>query len=131
MATLNELIWQMKNLGDQIEELNEMKKNLQAEYDQLRLIDVPNAMMEMDDVRSITGDFGRCTLTGDMHVKVLSDKQTLHKWLEDGGNGALIVPTVNAQTLKAFCKEQLQSGEQLPEEIISIAPFTRAVIYAK
>ena len=128
---LNELIWEIKYLGVQIDELNEMKKALQERYDQLRLFDIPNTMAENNDIRSITGDFGRCTLSSDLHVKVIGGKVELHKWLEDSGNGDLIVPTVNAQTLKAFCKEQLQNGEQLPEEVLAISPFTRAVIYAK
>lgn len=127
---LIDAIMKMKELGVLIDELNEHKKALQADYDQLRLHDIPNMMAENGDMRSVTGEFGRCTLTGDLTIKV-SDRPQLHQWLEESGNGSLIVPTVNAQTLKAFVKEQLQNGEQLPEKIITISPFVRAVLYAK
>lgn len=120
----------MKQLKAELDEIDEYRKALQAEYDRYRLHEIPNAMAENDDLRSITGEFGRCTLTSDLSVKV-KDKIELHKWLEDSGNGSLIVPTVNAQTLKAFVKEQLQRGEQLPEEILVISPFVRAVLYPK
>lgn len=120
----------MKQLKTELDEIDEYRKALQAEYDRYRLHEIPNAMAENDDLRSITGEFGRCTLTSDLSVKV-KDKIELHKWLEDSGNGSLIVPTVNAQTLKAFVKEQLQRGEQLPEEILVISPFVRAVLYPK
>lgn len=120
----------MKQLKAELDEIDEYRKALQAEYDKCRLHEIPNMMAENDDLRSITGEFGRCTLTSDLSVKV-KDKIELHKWLEDSGNGSLIVPTVNAQTLKAFVKEQLQRGEQLPEEILAISPFVRAVLYPK
>lgn len=120
----------MKELKTELDEIDEYRKALQAEYDKYRLHEIPNMMAENDDLRSITGEFGRCTLTSDLSVKV-KDKIELHKWLEDSGNGSLIVPTVNAQTLKAFVKEQLQRGEQLPEEILVISPFVRAVLYPK
>lgn len=128
--SLIEQIVEMKALKEQIDELNALKSELQKQYDKLRLFDIPNTMAEQGDTRSITGEFGRCTLTADLYVKP-KDKAKLHEWLQESGNGALIVPTVNAQTLKAFVKEQLQNGEQLPEEIIEISPFTRAVLYAK
>lgn len=123
-------IMKMKELRELIDDLEDQAKALRVEFDQLRLHDIPNLMAENGDMRSLTGDFGRCTLTGDLTVKV-KDKLELHRWLEESGNGSLIVPTVNAQTLKAFVKEQMQGGEHLPEEIITISPFVRAVLYQK
>lgn len=127
---LVELILRMKDLQDEIEHFDTIIKDLRARYDQLRLFDIPNAMAEAGDTRSITGDFGRCTLTADLHVKT-PDKFALHAWLNESGNGSLIVPTVNAQTLKAFVKEQLVNGTPPPETIIQVSPFSRAVLYKK
>lgn len=124
---LVKLILQMKSIGEELDAIDEARKPIQAEYDKLRLFDIPNAMAE-DDLTSIKGEFGRCTLTADLSVST-PDKLALHKWLKDTGNESLIVPTVNAQTLKAFVKEQLRNGEELPEEIMKISPFSRAVIY--
>lgn len=124
------LILKMKELDERIDKGDAYLKGLRKEYDQLRLFDIPNAMAEMNDTRSINGEFGRCTLQGDLHVSVVS-KPLLHVWLEDNGNGSLIVPTVNAQTLKAFCKEQMLADEELPDTILRVSPFTRAVLYKK
>ena len=127
---LTQQILRMKELKMHIDELDDAKKELTKEYDKLRLFDVPNSMAENGDVRSITGEFGRCTLTADLSVSVLN-KPKLHTWLEESGNGPLIVPTVNSQTLKAFTKEMMQKGEDLPEDILKISPFVRAVLYSK
>lgn len=120
-------ILKMKALKAEIDELDEAKKILQAEYDKLRLFDVPNEMSEQDTT-SLKGEWGRCTLTADLTVKV-NDKSELHKWLQDSGYGDLIVPTVNPQTLKAFVKEQMGNGAALPETILVVNPFSRAVLY--
>lgn len=127
---LTALILQMKDLQEEIDAREEYTKTLRARYDQLRLFDIPNAMADDNDLRSISGGFGRVTLTADLHVSS-PDKIALHAWLNETGNGALIVPTVNAQTLKAFCKEQITAGVELPATILKISPFTRAVLYKK
>lgn len=125
MALMDDILL-MQELGRQIEALQTQESELRREYDRLRLHAIPNAMAEQDTT-SIKGDWGRCTLQSDLHVKV-NDKVGLHDWLNSNGHGSLIVPTVNAQTLKAFCKEQIVNGAELPE-IVEISPFSRAVIY--
>jgi len=130
MSKLTDLIERMKELGDELDALEEQAKPLQKEYDQLRLELIPGEMAE-EDIRSVTGGFGRCTLTSDLYVTV-KNKAAMHAWLEETGNDAMIVPTVNAQTLKAFCKEQLNKDDELPdEEVLKVTPFSRAVIYTK
>lgn len=129
MSILTENILKMKALKAEIDKLDDEKKFLQEQYDKLRLFDVPNEMAEQD-LTSIRGEWGRCTLTGDLTVKVL-DKQGLHVWLQAEGFGDLIVPTVNAQTLKSFAKEQLREGIVFPPEVAEVNPFSRAVLYAR
>jgi hypothetical protein len=122
----------MDELQSHIDILDEQKGLLQKEYDKLRLFDIPNTMAEQD-IRSISGEFGnkgRCTLQSDLSVSV-HEKMSLHQWLTDTGNGALIVPTVNHQTLKAFCKEQIINGVELPADILVVKAFSRAVLYVK
>jgi hypothetical protein len=127
--TIKKLIDRMKELGDQLDDLEEQRKPLQKEYDELRLEAIPSAFAE-DDITSLKGGFGRCTLTSDLYVSVKEgQKQRLHSWLEDGGNGSMIQPTVNAQSLKAFIKEQMKSGVDIPDEILKVTPFSRAVLY--
>ena len=127
---LTDKILEMRVLQERMDKGKELMKSLQAQYDKLRLDVIPGIMSE-SDMTSTKGAFGRCTLTGDMHVKV-GDKVALHGWLTDNGFGDLIVPQVNAQTLKSFVKEQTIAGGgvcPLPESIVKIEPFTRAVLY--
>lgn len=126
---LTELILEMKQLQEDLDAIKEAEKQVRDRYDKLRLFEIPAAMAGDGDVRSITGEFGRVTLTTDLGVKVLGSKEQLHQWLIDDGNGALIVPTVNAQTLKAFIKEQMVNGAVIPDDLIEVKPFARAVLY--
>lgn len=126
---LVDLIMEMKKLQEDLDAIKEAEKTVRERYDALRLYEIPAAMAEQNDVRSITGEFGRVTLTTDMGVKVLGSKEDLHRYLEETGNGSLIVPTVNAQTLKAFVKEQIIAGRVPPPSLIDAKPFVRAVLY--
>lgn len=127
-APLIDLIARMKQLDEMLDEMTELRKPIQAEYDKLRLFDIPDAMAEQGTTSIKNERFGRCTIAGDLSVGV-QDKTKLHEWLNENGNGSLIVPTVNAQTLKAFVKEQLLNGEDIPEDVVVVKPFSRAVIY--
>ncbi len=109
---LIDMILEMKSLQADLDELAEAKRVLQERYDKLRLFEIPAAMAEQNDVRSITGEFGRVTLQTDLGVKVLVDKAILHKYLNDSGNGALIVPTVNAHIRNMYEKLQVHSRAQ-------------------
>jgi hypothetical protein len=129
MSDLTDLIEEMKELGNEIDALDEQKKPLQKRYDELRLELIPSSMAE-EDITSMTGGFGRCTLTSDLYVSA-PNKPALHEWLESSGNGDLIQPTVNAQTLKAFVKEQMKNENELPDGLLKVTPFSRAVIYVK
>jgi len=127
MSKLTDLVNEMDRIRAQMDRMDAIWKPLQKRYDELRLAEIPAEMAE-EDVRSITGGFGRCTLQSDLHVSA-PDKLVLHEWLTETGNESLIIPTVNAQTLKAFCKEQMENGAELPETVLKITPFSRAVIY--
>jgi len=129
MSALTDLIDRMKELGEQLDALEEQRKPLQKEYDQLRLDAIPSQMAE-EDITSLKGTWGRCTLTSDLYVSA-PDKASLHAWLQESDNESLIQPTVNAQSLKAFVKEQMKKGNDIPDGILNVTPFSRAVIYAK
>lgn len=127
MSKLTDLIEEMDRVRAQMDAIDEVWKPLQKRYDELRLGEIP-AEMAAEDITSIKGGFGRCTLQSDLHVSA-PNKAVLHTWLKDNGNGDLIIPTVNAQTLKAFCKEQMKAGAELPATVLNVTPFSRAVIY--
>lgn len=119
-------ILNLKELQRRMEILDQRKKELQAEIDRLRLHEIPNEMAARDTT-SLKGEWGRCTLTSDLSVSV-SDQIGLQSWLTENEFGDLIKPTVNSSTLKAWVKEQLVAGTELPE-LIKVSPFSRAVLY--
>lgn len=129
MTDLTNLIARMKELGEELDELDEKRKPLAKEYEDLRLVLIPSAMAE-EDITSLKGSWGRCTLTSDLYSSVIpGQKAALFDWLESEGAESLIQPTVNAQTLKAYLKERLKNDEDIPETILKVTPFSRAVIY--
>lgn len=129
MSHLTDLIDRMKDIQDSLATLEEQRKPLQKELDQLRLTDIPAEMAE-EDVRSLTGGFGRCTLVSDLYCTV-QDKEMFFAWLTETGNEDMIQPTVNGQTAKAFFKEQLKNNVEIPAEMVKLTPFSRAVIYPR
>lgn len=127
----------LHELVEQMQQLRKTKDNAEAElslinayYDVIRMESIPNKMDE-DGIDNVTFDgIGRVGLTSDMFVSV-TDKPGLYDWLQDNGFGDLIQPVVNSSTLKAFIKNRIKAGKDVPEEFVKYTPFTRASITAK
>jgi hypothetical protein len=127
-ATLD-VIRVMDQFRAEKERLESVLTEINKEYDYLRINLIPQKMEE-DGIDNISVDgVGRVSLTGDMYVRVNSDnRDRLHDYLKDIGKSSLITETVNASTLKAVVKSMIRAGEEIPEEIIKVTPFTRASI---
>lgn len=124
------LAQEMKRLKAEIDELGDRKTQLQKEYDQIRFSKLPDAMDEdgIDQIR-IEG-VGTVYLTDDINVSVV-DKDNFYNWLGLEGFGDLIKPYIFPQSVKAFVKEQLAEGNELPEGFVKVSAFTRAAIRSK
>jgi len=132
MSKINELAHRYVALKNEIDELKQRKSDLQKDFDKLRMTELPEAMADegIESVR-IAG-IGRVSLRSDVYVSIPADvKYDAWDWLRDHGHENLISETVNPSTLRAFCKEQLQNGELLPDDLFRITPYTQAVIQAK
>jgi len=132
--------WEEKYAGKSIAELAQAMRDVKAcyddtkaqnsevykEFDFLRLTLVPNMMEEMGlSSTNVTG-VGRLTITSDLHASIpAAVREEGYEWLRENGHGDLIKPTVNASTFKAFCKEQIREGEELPE-CFKVEAFDRA-----
>lgn len=117
------------HLNRSIDSLGESKSKLQKVYDWMREGKLPE-IMESSDLDGVKVEgVGRVHLQSDLRVSIKSDsKAEAYEWLDDNGHGGLITQTVNASSLKAFAKEKMKNGEEIPEEFFNINPFTRAVI---
>ena len=126
---LVELVHEMSTLQNRKEAVEDQLKIINKEYDFLRITKVP-AKMEEDGVDriNVTG-IGRVSLTADMHVSIKADhKEQFFQWLSDNGRGNLITENVNPSTLKAAVKKMYREGEEIPEDMLNVSPFTRASI---
>lgn len=127
--SLVELVHAMSTLQNRKESTEEQLKLIQKEFDFLRITKIP-AKMEDEGIDriNVTG-IGRVSLTADMHVSIKSEmKPQFHEWLRDTGRGDLLQETVNPSTLKAAVKSMYRSGEEIPEGLLNVSPFTRASI---
>ena len=117
----------LKSVKEKLTESKQAQTEMQKEFDALRLAIIPNAMDDMGvSSMKLTG-VGRLTVTGDMYAGIVSGmNEGAYQWLEDNGHGDLIKDFVHSSTLKAFLKEQILKGEEIPEEFFKVTPFERA-----
>jgi hypothetical protein len=100
-------------------------------YDKLSLQVVPERMQEEGVTNMKIENVGRVELRADMWVTT-RNTDALQQWLIERDMGDIIKPTVNGSTLKAFLREQMKKGQDIPdEEIVSIVPYIRAVIVGR
>jgi hypothetical protein len=132
-------MWGSLDLAAEMNEIRAIKEELETAlkyintlYDYVRINKLPK-QMEEEGIESLTlFNVGRVNLTGDMYVLCPKEnKSRLHQYLMDIGKGDLITEVVNASSLKAAVKEMIKKGEELPEGLLKITPFTRAVITKK
>lgn len=117
----------MRMLQAEKEQLEETVKAINIQLDELRLRQIPEAMAEAD-LRTLTIEgVGRVQLAMDLYATI-KDKEAGYIWLQESGFGGLIVPYVQPSTFKAAVKEALKAGQEFPEELFNIQPFTRASI---
>lgn len=119
-------IHEMDQIQKRKEDLEDQLKEVNAEFDVLRLELIPTKMEEagMESVK-VEG-VGRISLTGDAYVS-LTDKEGFFDWLQTNNLQNLITETVNPSTLKAFAKKRIKDGLEIPAAV-KFTPFTRAAI---
>lgn len=126
VVALIESMYQLQRLKESVED---QLKRINKEYDFLRITKVPQKMEDEGIERLSVAGVGRVSLTADMHVSVKADhRDRFYEWLRDNGRGDLLQETINPSTLKAAVKGMYKSGEEIPEDLINVSPFTRASI---
>lgn len=115
-----------------------IKSPIEKIYDILRFTVVPEVFIDNEITTLTLEGIGRCNVMDDISVTMQGEskdekeehKQAFYQWLVQNEMEDLITQTVNAQTLAAFIRRQLQSedGLKLPYEHIKINPVTRAQI---
>jgi len=118
---------EMKEIRTEMDALDEAKKPLTERYDAIRFAELPTAIEEAGISRMSIHGVGTVFLYTDVNAKIL-DKERAMEWMRDNGYGDLVTVTVNGSTLKAWAKERLTEGEELPVDLFSVKPFEYAKI---
>lgn len=127
ISDIIEMARDMKKLQAIRDEQDEALKNTNKALDELRLKSIPEAMAELD-LRTLTIDgVGRVQLAMDCYATI-KDKEAGYAWLMEHGYDGLVQPYIQPSTFKATVKTALKDGQEFPEELFSINPFTRASI---
>ncbi len=115
-----------------------IKSPVEKLYDIMRFTVVPEVFADNDITTLTLEGIGRCNIMDDIQVSMAGDskdekeahKQAFYEWLRKNELEDIITQTVNAQTLAAFVRRQLQSkdGLKLPYDLIKVNPVTRAQI---
>ena len=124
---LEALVHAMAELDNTCDSIAEVKTVTQKLYDRVRMSHIPDVMTNrgVDNIK-VTG-VGLCYLTDDMQV-TQKDKDAVRTWLIEHHFENLITESVNAQTLAAFIKRRLKAREDIPFDLLTLRPITRAAI---
>ena len=127
--TTLELITAMARLREQKDNADEHAKAVAREYEFITKTAIPEKFAE-DGIKNINVEgIGRVQLRADIYASVKSGaKEKAYAWLSDIGSSDLIQPTVPPSTLKAFLKNRMKAGEDIPEELFNVNAFQQASI---
>lgn len=125
---LVQLADEMKTLKHRLEELEEIRKPLQARYDEIRKKLLPDAMTAAGVSNFKLASGGLIYISAKLSASVKEDdRKAFFNWLRDNGHAGLITPQVHPSTLTAFVKEQREAGNNL-SPLISVYEEPMAVL---
>ena len=118
---LIELIRHYDKLREVNEAVKKARKALDDLEDHLSHSDVPDAFKRAGIKTISIEDLGRVTVAYKWGCSIVDGKKPeSFQWLRQSGNGSLIIETVNAQTLAAFAKAEVEThGRELPTDLFS------------
>lgn len=126
---LEDVVKLMRDLRSELDTVSAIKSLYEKAHDHLRLNKIPDLMDERGVTSLTLAGIGRVTLTSDLRARIAAaDRERAYAWLEENGYGDLIKETVNAGTLKSFCKRRIKDGKELPDDLFKVQPFSRASI---
>lgn len=127
-STIADLAGAMKRLNEQHAEIKKQAAVVWAEYDYLRMQAIPKKMADMDIESVKIAGVGRLSIRQEAGCKTLN-KGALMEWFREHDLADMIQEVVNASTLKAFVREQIREGGEIPgEDVIEFNPYDVASI---
>lgn len=133
-AGMTELGVELERLNLELDKLEQQRKPLQARYDEIRKLLLPDAMRAAGVVSDAgLGSFtlpsgAKIHLRNDIYVSVDKLREAdLFNVLKAMGEGALVRETIHPSTLKAWVKDRLEQNLAMPVGI-AIYPESTAVV---
>lgn len=127
--TLEQLATRMKRTAELLKDAKADSAQLQKEWDALRKQYIPDKMDEMGIESVRISGVGTVSQRTDAYCTTpAANREALMDWLEAHDHADLISETVNASTLKAFMKEQMMEGNDVPDDIVNFTPYTYVAI---
>jgi hypothetical protein len=124
-----DLVREMKALKDAKEAADAVAKEINRRWDYVRLALVPTRFEDEGLTNAKLAGVGRISLRGELYASILpGKKEAAFEWLDDNGRGDLVQKAVNSSSLKASMKKMLMDGEEIPEDIFKVTPYTMATI---
>ena len=126
---VKELATKMRDLQEQKDRAKEQLAGINKQLDEVRIVELPQAMEEAGIERVRLAGIGQVEIRTDVRASVpAATRMEAWGWLKDNGFEALISSTINSSTLKAWAKEMIMEGEEIPEDLFRVMPYTYAVI---
>lgn len=118
VPAITELAREMKDIKEALDDMEAKRKSLQARYDEIRKRELPDALATagLANIRLDTGEL--FSPRQEVYANVLAaNRPAFHFWMRDNGHGSLIQESINPQTLKAWAREQVENGRELPPQL--------------
>lgn len=126
---LQELARELSTLKTQKDRIEEELSAINKRIEILARQEIPEAMDEAGVQNVKFEGIGKIYLKGDVFASIPAEsRDAAYEWLELTGRGSLIKPTVNSSSLKAAVKEWISQGDEIPEDLIKVTPYTQAVL---
>lgn len=126
IARLTEAGVKLATLRDRKDVLEEELKAVNKEKDELENEIIPRLMDDSEVINIKIDGVGTLFTKSEVYAYIrVDDTARAHSWLQRSGNGGIIKETIHHATLKAWAKEQLEEGVQIPD-IFNVKPYRKA-----
>ena len=124
-ASIEQLAVMFKALRELYETADAVKKEFGKLFDWFRFTYIPDSYDEIGITSSKVPGLGRLALQDDIRVSIL-DQQAVFMWLEENDMNDMVTETVNSSSLKSMIRRRMKAGEEVPDDLFKVTPFTRA-----
>ena len=115
---LTTLAKELRGLKDRKEELEDTLKLINKRIQGIIMSSLPEAMDEAEQPKFTVDGVGTIYLQDNINVTILADdREEIYEWCRANGHDALVVDYIHPSTLKAWAKEQLINGGELPDKM--------------